>query len=197
MEVAISQGIIKCISTDTIRQVMRTYDNDPALSRSSYSGTGDVVAEWKETCTVLEKSIKNVVEDSLRRGTSLVLEGVHIIPSNDLLDTWTSNGGVAIGCVLSIPDEEVHRRVLSYRGEQTKKGATQQLENFSRIRKIHDEMVCLGKANNWLIIEQKPILEPRPIDLLNNQLQAIWIEGNSQKLLRNIPSFSGQQSWQI
>ena len=90
---------------------MRTYDNTPALHRSSFSGDGDTIIQWKETCQVLQDSIDSVVLDSLKRGISLVLEGVHIVPSRALIDKWIENGGVAVGCVLQIPDPELHRKV--------------------------------------------------------------------------------------
>jgi 2-phosphoglycerate kinase len=38
MSVALSQGILKCISTDSAREVMRSYDDNPVLHRSSYEG---------------------------------------------------------------------------------------------------------------------------------------------------------------
>jgi len=60
MSVALDQGILKCISTDTIRAVMRSFvaeEISPALHRSSYAPSGhkgdDPVRSWRETCTVL------------------------------------------------------------------------------------------------------------------------------------------------
>ena len=193
MEVAISRGILKCISTDTIRQVQRTYDTRSALHRSSFQGTDDPAINWRETCDILQDSIDNVVYDCLGRGISLVLEGVHIIPDRKLVDAWMSKGGIAVGCVLHIPDKEVHRTVISRRGEQTSKGAAQQLEKFTRIRAIHDEMLRLGQLNDWLLIEQKPTIDLRPIDLVNRELtkessSIMWLEGKGQNLLSGNPA---------
>lgn len=186
MEISISRGILKCISTDTIRQIMRTYNKEePALQRSSYAGEGKPIENWLETCRVLEDGVDNIVDDSLRRGTSLVLEGVHIEPNQKLLQKWRTDGGTALGVVLCIPDEETHYNVLYKRGVETTKGAADQLRGFRRIREIHDEMVRLGRQENWFIIEQKPLLEPRAIDLLNNQLNQVWIDRYSQGILRN------------
>ena len=176
MEVAINRGILKCISTDTIRQVHRAYDNHPAVQRSSYSGSGDPIVQWKETCDVLQHSIDNIVIDALSRGTSLVLEGVHIIPSNYLLDQWVKAGGVAVGCVLCIPDAETHRQVIFKRGELTTKGAEDQLKKFDRIRAIQDEMVRLGVQNKWLLIKQKPCIDPKPMELLNDEMVSTWVQ---------------------
>lgn len=185
MEAAISRGILKCISTDTIRQILRTQNEDQALHRSSYQGTGNPINDWKATCRVLNLGIESVIDDSLRRGTSLVLEGVHLVPGNKYIDKWVKSGGAAVGVVLSIPDAELHRKVIYRRGEMTTKGANIQLDNFPRIRAIHDEMVKIGTANKWLIIEQKPNIEPSPIDLLNQKINAVWIEGASQQMLEN------------
>jgi len=168
MEVAISQGILKCISTDSVRQIMRTYDDAPALHRSSYSGDGDPVQSWKECSSVLQDSIDSLVGDAIKRGVSLVLEGVHIVPSDTIIERWTSHGGIAAGCVLTISDPLAHKEVILRRGEITKKGADQQMKAFSRIRIIQEEMIRLGKLHNWLLIEQR--LEPDPIDQLTKVL---------------------------
>lgn len=162
MEVAIQKGILKCISTDTIRQTMRAFIDSPALHRSSFQGDGDALKNWRECCTVLDVAIESIVMDSVKRGTSLVLEGVHIVPSNMLIEMWNQAGGFAVGAVLTIPDPEMHKRIIFRRGEETGKGADLQVAKFSRIRAIHDEMLRLGKQNDWAIIEQRPILEPMP-----------------------------------
>ena len=89
MQVALSQGVLKCVSTDTIRAVMRSFvtkEISPALHRSSYAGEGDALQNWRECCTVLEGSVEALVRDAIERGVSLVVEGVHIVPSNKLLD---------------------------------------------------------------------------------------------------------------
>ena len=168
MEVAISQGILKCISTDSIRQIMRTYVSDPALHRSSYSGDGDPIKMWMECSEVLQESIDGLVDDAIKRGTSLILEGVHVIPSQKIIRKWTDSGGVATGCVLTITDPTAHKEVLARRGEMTRKGAEQQMKAFARIRFIQEEMIRLAKLNNWIIIEQK--LEIDPIDQITASL---------------------------
>ena len=116
MEVAINQGILKCISTDTIRQVMRSCCDQVgscpvALQRSSFQGDGDPVIDWLEACDAVESGIESIVQDNINRGTSLVLEGVHVVPNRKLIEKWTKAGGLAVGCVLTIPDADVHRRV--------------------------------------------------------------------------------------
>jgi 2-phosphoglycerate kinase len=117
---------------------------------------------------VLQESIDGLVDDSIKRGVSLILEGVHVIPSQLIIKKWIDSGGIAAGCVLTITDPQAHKDVLSRRGELTTKGAEQQIKAFSRIRMIQDEMIRLAKLNNWLIIEQK--LEIDPIDQISAAL---------------------------
>jgi 2-phosphoglycerate kinase len=93
MSLALEQGILKCISTDTVRAVMRSYTGSlcPALHRSSYgpaSEHDDPVVSWKETCSALEGSVEGLIDDAIERKTSIVLEGVSIAPSNKWLDKW-------------------------------------------------------------------------------------------------------------
>lgn len=173
MEIAISRGILKCISTDTIRQVMRINEDHKdvvALHRASYGGNGDPIINWHESCNVLQDGIDTIVEDSLRRGTSLVLQGVLVVPSKTLIDKWTAGGGTAIGAVLSIPNKELHQQVIYRRGEATGQGSDVRLNNFNRIRAIHDETVRLAQENDWLVIKQVPQLEPRAMDILNEEI---------------------------
>ena len=170
MEVALRQSILKCVSTDTIREVARrlTSEPSPALLRSSYEGEGDPVEDWKECCSVLSAGVDALVQDAMKRGTSLVLEGVHIQPSNELINSWRAQGGTALGVLLLIKDAEAHKNLIFKRGEVTKKGEEKKINAFARIRKIQDAMFKSAVANDWVLIEQK--LEPDPIDIVTMSL---------------------------
>ena len=170
MEVALSQSILKCVSTDTVREVARrlTAEPSPALMRSSYDGEGDPVVDWNDCCSAISAGVDALVKDAMKRGTSLVLEGVHIQPNNDLINTWRAQGGTAIGVLLLIKDAEAHKNLIFKRGEVTKKGEEKKINAFARIRKIQDAMFKAAVANDWLLIEQK--LEPDPIDIVTTML---------------------------
>jgi 2-phosphoglycerate kinase len=171
MQTALSQGILKCVSTDTVRTVMRSFvsqETNPALHRSSYDGDGDAVLEWRECCSALEGSIDALVCDAIHRGVGLVLEGVHLVPSNTLIDKWREAGGIAVGVVLKISDEESHEALINQRGEITKKGEERKIGSFHRIRAIQDEMIRLAKESKWLLIEQK--LQPEPVEIVASML---------------------------
>lgn len=165
MSVALSQGILRCLSTDSIRQVLRTTHTKeaiPALFRSSYSGDGDPILQWKETCGVIDTALQSVIFDALDRGNSLVLEGVGIMPNNEIIERWTAQGGMAMGCVMSIRNAVDHQTLLYRRGEMSGKGEEKKLREFGRVRAIQDEMVRLGETHGWLIVEQR--MSPSPIE---------------------------------
>eukprot|EP00602_Paraphysomonas_sp_CaronLab_P007981 CAMPEP_0185034704 /NCGR_PEP_ID=MMETSP1103-20130426/24811_1 /TAXON_ID=36769 /ORGANISM="Paraphysomonas bandaiensis, Strain Caron Lab Isolate" /LENGTH=186 /DNA_ID=CAMNT_0027571463 /DNA_START=72 /DNA_END=629 /DNA_ORIENTATION=- len=149
MNIALSEGILKCVSTDTIRQVVRSFDSSDAVHRSSYSGTGDAVAQWLEASRALNPAITSIVNDASNRRNSLVLEGVHIVPSNDILTPWREQWGQALGILLIISNPDAHRDVLYKRGKMSGKGASTQLEAFNRIRTIQENMIERAITSEW------------------------------------------------
>jgi len=178
MSLALEQGILKCISTDTVRAVMRSYVPEcisPPLHRSSYAkssedGSDDPVKSWIETCKVLESSVDTLVEDSIDRGVSLVLEGVSIYPSRKWIDKFTAAGGTACGVLLVVSKEETHKNLLLKRGFMTgNTGAEEKkLKSFDRVRLIQDEMIRSAKESDWVIIEQRT--DPDPLDVVSDAL---------------------------
>jgi len=181
MSVALDQDILKCVSTDTIRSVMRSFITDrvsPPLHRSSYapaSDHDDPVESWMETCSVLEASIEELVTDSIRRRQGLVLEGVSITPSSKLIEIWEAAGGVAAGCLLTVSNADTHKYLLRRRGEFSGEGSEQKVKDeekiasFDRIRQIQDEMIKLAQESNWILMEQK--IDPDPLDIIEKQLE--------------------------
>jgi len=184
MSVALDQGILKCISTDTIRGVMRSFipkNISPALHRSSYEDSSvdsnhsdNPVNSWYETVRVLEDSVEGLVVDSIARNQGLVLEGVGVAPSDKLIKLWEEDGGVATGCLLTITDEETHKSMLKRRGLLAGKSSKQnqkdqeKIDNFDRIRMIQNEMIELAHNAKWILIEQK--IEPDPLEIIASKL---------------------------
>lgn len=167
MNTAANHGILRCVSTDTIRQVLRTVSDDSAVHRSSYSGCGDPIGQWQQTCMILQPAIQALVTDSIRRGIPLILEGVHVLPARGLLEQWRSSGGQALGCVLTVTDPDKHRALLQERGV-TQRGAEAKLQAFDRIRVIQEEMLRLADHYGWMRIEQEDGVDP--LEQLNKML---------------------------
>ncbi|KAL7468076.1 hypothetical protein ACHAXS_008303, partial [Conticribra weissflogii] len=178
MSLALEQGILKCISTDTVRAVMRSYVPEsisPPLHRSSYApssddGDDDPVKSWIETCKVLDSSVESLIDDAIERGVSLVLEGVSIRPSRKWIDKFRDAGGTACGVLLVVSNEETHKNLLLKRGFMTGKAGNEEkkLRSFDRVRKIQDEMIRSAKESGWVLIEQR--VDPDPLDVVADEL---------------------------
>jgi 2-phosphoglycerate kinase len=140
---------------------MRKFDDSDALHRSSYQGKGDPVNDWLSACHAIDVGLYAVMDDAIKRGQSLVVEGVHIIPSNELIERWNASGGDATGVLIKISNEDAHRDLIFKRGELLKKGAERQLRAFERIRAIQNEMISRAEKYGWGMIEQE-LLPPAP-----------------------------------
>lgn len=112
----------------------------------------------------------SLVDDSIERGVSLVLEGVSIRPSTKLIDKFREAGGTACGVLLVVSDEESHKKLLLKRGFITgnTKAEEKKLNNFDRVRKIQDEMIRSAKESGWVLIEQR--MDPDPLDVVADAL---------------------------
>ena len=189
MSVALQEGILKCISTDTVRAVMRSFvsaDVSPALHRSSYAPAFDddnPVRSWKECCQVLHTSVKSLVTDAIERKTSLVVEGVHVVPSTEFIDLWQSHGGVALGCLLQVSDASDHKQLLQRRGFMTGNmdNENSKIAQYERIRVIQDEMMKLADQAGWMRIEQR--IEPDPLDMISGKLYGLECSPAKQQML--------------
>tara|TARA_B100001113_G_scaffold76932_2_gene60220 strand:+ start:730 stop:1386 length:657 start_codon:yes stop_codon:yes gene_type:complete len=156
--ILLERDFTRCVSTDAIREVLRTTDAErarPALHRSSFSlgGTGDAVLDWLETCDELEHGIKATVERARREGVDLLLEGVHVVPMDRLLQAWRQDGGVAVGVVLRVEDETRHEAMLREREQASWRRADRYIASLDRIRTIQDGLVDRAKVAGWPIID--------------------------------------------
>lgn len=151
MALAVANGIEKCVSTDTVREVVRLYSMEEQVHRPSYGGSSGAVKNWDDSVMALEDAVANIIRHTIKRNNSLVLEGVAISPSNKYVDMWRAAGGVAVGILIKISDRNQHHIILR------KRGYYKQLSHFERIRLIQDEMDRRASYSDWLVIEQSDI----------------------------------------
>ena len=160
----------KIVSTDTIRETLRTkFDRDeiPALHRSSFEPAGlGTIEDWHQTVAVLSEAIRAVVKRAATKSSDLLLEGVHIIPCEEIISEWRSSGGVSCGVVLRVDDEETHQKFIRFREKHNSRGVTHYLGNFDRIREIQNRMIIDAENADWLNIDTS--LEENPISLIEN-----------------------------
>ncbi len=92
--VASRLGVVRIISTDSIREVMRAFFSEslmPAIHHSSYdadkavriplgSGFDSHVVGFMEQVEMVNVGVLAVLDRAVKERTSLVVEGVHIVP---------------------------------------------------------------------------------------------------------------------
>ena len=177
-EIAASSGFSRILSTDAIREIMRTcidVDEDPALHRSSFSRgeNGEPVIDWQRTCESVEPGISATIERARREGIDLLIEGVHIVPSDRLLRAWREGGGIAVGLLMQVESEEKHRDMLKSRDAHSYRRADRYLSGFDRIRRIQDGLQERAKIASW------PVVDPSwgsDIDRIKHFLNLAWNE---------------------
>jgi 2-phosphoglycerate kinase len=159
-------GFSRCVSTDTIREVLRcthTAKHSPELHRSSYSQgeTGDPVNDWLDSSEAIEKGINAVINRARSQGVDLVIEGVHIVPKSSWLRDWREAGGRAIGIFATVDAENQHREFILKREADTYRGPDRYLLGFDRIRAIQRAIMERGRVSDWVRID--PLLHDEPL----------------------------------
>ncbi|MBK00496.1 MAG: hypothetical protein CMB48_06090 [Euryarchaeota archaeon] len=158
MEIANNLKIKRVVSTDSIREVLRSNIDSlesPELHRSTFSvgRHKHPIYDWEDCSNILSNGINAIIDKSRREGVDLVIEGVHIKPDNEIIRKWEEGGGIAIGVILYVHNEENHKQMLISREKETWRNAERYLSSFETIRKIQNGILDFGKPLNWKTID--------------------------------------------
>lgn len=165
-------GFARILSTDAIREVLRTATTPtdvPALHRSSFTtgDVGDPVNDWIETCDAVRDGVKATVSRARREGHDLLLEGVHLVPAINILSNWRKQGGLAVGITLVVRDEGRHIAMIQSREERSWRNAERYLAALNRIRRVQDSLIEKSLASKWSVLDvtlsQNPVEEVKQL----------------------------------
>ena len=178
VNVASHHSFARLISTDAIREIMRVCDSEhsAALHRSSFSrGTaGDAVIDWQDTCKAVEPGILATIERAHREGIDLILEGVHLEPTSALLRRWRDSGGIAVGIVMHIENEEMHRSFLKQRESHSFRNAERYISALPRLRAIQQSLKEKARIAEWNTLD--PTITKDSLGKINHWLDLSWNE---------------------
>jgi 2-phosphoglycerate kinase len=159
-EIGYRLGIPRVVSTDSVRQALRSLigaDLSPVLHSSSYSAwRAELLPSERETVKPkrkrvlrgflaqvqqLDPAVCAIIDRNITEATSLVLEGVHLVPG--IAPSREVRDATLIQAVLYVPDEDDHRRHFGLREGQTRRRRQQQpyLEHFEEVRILQDYIV--------------------------------------------------------
>ena len=179
MKIGAKSNFARLISTDAIREIMRSIDDtqmDSALHRSSFSigESNDAIIDWVDTCKAVEKGIEATINRAMREGIDLLLEGVHIIPSDRLIRSWIDSGGIALGVIMMVSDEEKHKSMIKSRDAHSFRRHDRYIANFDRIRRIQDGLIERSKIASWPVIDISRVASDQ--DKIEHYLDLAWNE---------------------
>jgi len=139
-EVAHRLGITRISSTDSIREVMRgifSEDLMPAIYQSAFNawqglrvpvphGANPVIVGFREQTAVVTSGVKSLIDRAVLEGTSMVIEGVHLVPG--YLDPRKFENARVVQLVIGVDDEQSHLSHFYIREVQTE--GTRPLERY-------------------------------------------------------------------
>ncbi|GGL70483.1 2-phosphoglycerate kinase [Deinococcus aerolatus] len=176
-EIAYRLGIARVVSTDSIREVMRAMVSPallPTLHASTFNaweallppGTprpetpskGVLLAGFRDQVQQVNVGLGAVVARSVQEGSSLVLEGVHLVPGYLRADAFA--GALVIPMLVTLPDPEEHRRHFQSRDVETaaSRPLHRYMQYFEEIRAMQDELEDLARQ------EDVPLLDGLTLD---------------------------------
>jgi 2-phosphoglycerate kinase len=170
-QVAQRLGIVRTISTDAVRQAMRAFFSDklmPALHYSSYEagpavrmplgqGVDPGLFGFMEQVEMVSVGVRAIVDRAIKERTSMVVEGVHMVPG--MLELREAQEGMSDALLLPlavvVQDEALHRSHFLVREQQTsgRRMLARYLQGFEEIRKIQDFILERAQTEGTLIVD--------------------------------------------
>ena len=147
-QLATRLGIVRVVATDAIREVMRALFSRelmPALYASSFEAGGTlreppskdaVVVGFREQTAAVSVGVNALLDRAAMEGTSLIVEGAHVVPGFVDPEHW-SDRVLVVPLVVTIEDEEIHRdHFVARAADHAGRPATRYLDNFENIRRV-------------------------------------------------------------
>jgi len=163
-------GIVRLISTDTVRQVMRAFFSPklmPAIHYSTFDAAGAVrlpldktadprVLGFVEQVRMVNVGVQAIVDRAVTEGLRMVVEGVHLVPG--FMPTVTG-GTLMLQVIVAVRDEELHRSHFVVRGRETdgRRPFRRYMRHFGDIRRIQDFILSMAAQQGTLVIDNTDI----------------------------------------
>lgn len=153
-QLATRLGITRVVSTDAVREVLRSAlsaDMFPTLSVSSFEAdtavrqpiphSGDrLIIGFREQAAAVAVGCQSLISRAIEEGTDMILEGAHLVPG--FLESVESDEAVIVPILVTIDDEKVHRMHFHYRTRESRHRPSERyLRAFNKIRKIQKYMI--------------------------------------------------------
>lgn len=165
LEVAQRLGIRRVASTDSIRQILRitlTSELVPALHASSFeadlntlqvSDEDPVLAGFHAQASVVSVGIRAMIDRAIEENTSLILDGVSLVPGLIDVDAYRDDAHVVFLVVARLDEEAFRSHFISRETRQKRRGARRYVQNLDAILKIQEEFLDLADRFDVPIVD--------------------------------------------
>ena len=149
-QLAARLGIVRFVATDAIREVMRSmfspelmptlhtssFEADAALREPPTRSADPLIVGFREQTAAVAVGINALIERAALEGTSIIIEGAHVVPGFFDLDAFAGRI-LAVPFVISVDDEERHRSHFGAREDSIASRPAQRYANgFANIRRL-------------------------------------------------------------
>jgi 2-phosphoglycerate kinase len=164
-QLAARLGITRIISTDAVREVMRSLFSErimPTLHTSSFEAhqairgplprsADPVIVGFEEQVRAVSVGIEALIERSVIEGTDLIIEGAHLVPGF-IGGAWEDKA-VVVSIVVTVDDEDVHRSHFFLRASEAgQRNVERYLTSFGDIRKVQKYIRSAAHQHNAPVI---------------------------------------------
>ena len=153
-QLATRLGITRVVSTDAVREVLRSAlsaEMFPTLSVSSFEAdtavrqpiphSGDrLIIGFREQAAAVAVGCQALIARAIEERTDMILEGAHLVPG--FLESVESDEAVIVPILVTIDDEKLHKTHFYYRSRDTRhRPSDRYINSFNKIRKIQKYMI--------------------------------------------------------
>jgi 2-phosphoglycerate kinase len=165
-QIAARLGIVRVIPSDSVREVMRglfsrelmptlytsSFDADSALREPPARAVDRTIVGFREQTAAVAVGLRALIERSAVEGTSLIIEGAHVVPGFVDIDEFTDRV-LAVPVIVSVEDEDMHRTHFAARSaDSSARPFERYLRNFDNIRRVQRYIKSQALSHDWPVI---------------------------------------------
>ena len=165
-EVAHRLGIARVTSTDAIRQVMRimlSQELAPAIHASSYDAhrviagieqsEDPIIEGFRTQAGTVSIGVKAMINRAVEENTSMILEGVSIVPGLIVPEDWAGKAHVIFMVVATLDDAAFDGRFTARAAAGSRRPEHRYLENLDAILRIQEHILELADLHGLPIVD--------------------------------------------
>jgi 2-phosphoglycerate kinase len=165
-QLAARLGIVRVVATDAVREVMRSmftaelmptlytssFDADSALREPPPRPADKVIVGFREQTAAVAVGVQALIQRAAFEGTSVVVEGAHIVPGFFDLSSYEDQI-LSVPVVVTVDDEDLHRsHFVARSADSSARPFERYIRGFGNIRKVQKYIKSQALSHNIPVI---------------------------------------------